>query len=131
MAHGESRGPQWRAVPLGRADSRTTGRQDSGTLGDFSETNWNDRSVVEIAAEKKADGWFLHAITGEQWLLKLKFRMAKATFNREELISKLAMKPLNELHELPVYGTDRRVKVKTAAWSLAGSRNARAFVGRN
>ncbi len=82
-------------------------------LGDFSETNWNDRSVVEIAAQKKADGWFLHAITGEQWLLKLKFRMAKATFNREELISKLAMKPLNELHELPVYGTDRRVKVKT------------------
>ena len=23
------------------------------------------------------------------------------------------MKPLNEMHELPVYGTDRRVKVKT------------------
>jgi len=82
-------------------------------IGEFSETNWNDRSVVEIAAQKKADGWFLHAITGEQWLLKLKFRMAKATFNREELISKLAMKPLNELHELPVYGTDRRVKVRT------------------
>jgi excinuclease ABC subunit A len=55
----------------------------------------------------------LHAITGEQWLLKLKFRMAKATFNREELISKLGMKPLNELHELPVYGTDQRVKIRT------------------
>jgi excinuclease ABC subunit A len=82
-------------------------------LGDFSETNWNDRGVVEIAAKKKADGWFLHAITGEQWLLKLKFRMAKATFNRERLITNLAMKPLNEMHELPVYGTDRRVKVKT------------------
>jgi excinuclease ABC subunit A len=82
-------------------------------LGQFSETNWNDRSVVEIAAQKKADGWFLHAITGEQWLLKLKFRMAKATFNREELISKLGMKPLNELHELPVYGTDQRVKIRT------------------
>ena len=82
-------------------------------LGDFSDTNWNDRSVVEIAAAKKADGWFLHAITGEQWLLKLKFRMAKATFNRDQLIAKLAMKPLNELEELPVYGTDRRVKVKT------------------
>ena len=82
-------------------------------LGEFSPTNWNDRSVVEIAAEKKADGWFMHALTGEQWLLKLKFRMAKATFNREQLISNLAMKPLNEIDELPVYGTDRRVKVKT------------------
>jgi excinuclease ABC subunit A len=82
-------------------------------LGEFSETDWNDRSVVKIDAKKKADGWFMHAITGEQWLLKFKFRMAKATFNREELISKLAMKPLNEMHELPVYGTDRRVKVKT------------------
>jgi excinuclease ABC subunit A len=82
-------------------------------LRQFSPTNWNDRSVVEIAAEKKTDGWFMHALTGEQWILKLKFRMAKATFNREQLISKLAMKPLNELHELPVYGTDRRVKVRT------------------
>jgi excinuclease ABC subunit A len=82
-------------------------------LGDFSPTNWNDRSVVEIAAQKKADGWFLHAITGEQWLLKLKFRTAKATFNREQLISHLGMKPLNEMHDLPVYGTDSRVKVRT------------------
>ena len=82
-------------------------------LGQFSPPNWNDRSVVEIAAEKKADGWFLHAITGEQWILKLKFRVAKSTFGRESLIAKLGMKPLNEMHELPVYGTDRRVKVKT------------------
>jgi excinuclease ABC subunit A len=82
-------------------------------LGDFSSTNWNDRGVVEIAAKKRTDGWFLHAITGEQWLLKLKFRMAKATFNRERLITNLGMKPLNDVHELPVYGTDRRVKVKT------------------
>ncbi len=82
-------------------------------LGQFSPTNWNDRSVVEIAAEKKTDGWFMHALTGEQWIMKLKFRMAKATFNREQLINRLGMKPLNEMHELPVYGTDRRVKVRT------------------
>ena len=68
---------------------------------------------MEIAAEKKTDGWFLHAITGEQWILKLKFRVAKSTFDRESLIAKLGMKPLNEMHELPVYGTDARVKVKT------------------
>ncbi len=82
-------------------------------LGDFSPTNWDDRSVVEISANKKTDGWFLHAITGEQWLLKLKFRTAKGTFNRDTLIERLAMTPLNEMHDLPVYGTDRRVKVKS------------------
>jgi excinuclease ABC subunit A len=82
-------------------------------LDEFSPTNWNDRSVVEICAQRKADGWFLHAITGEQWLLKLKFRVAKSTFGRERLINNLGMKPLNEMEELPVYGTDKRVKVKT------------------
>jgi excinuclease ABC subunit A len=78
----------------------------------FSETNWNDRSVVEISAAKKADGWFFHAITGEQWLLKLKFRCAKATFKREDLVGRLKLKPLNEMHHLPVYGNEPRVKCK-------------------
>ncbi len=82
-------------------------------LGQFGPTNWNDRSVVEIAAKKKTDGWFMHALTGEQWIVKLKFRMAKATFNREQLIDRLGMKALNDMHNLPVYGTDRRVKVRT------------------
>ena len=36
----------------------------------FSETDWNSRSVVEIRAAKKSDGWFFHAITGEEWLLE-------------------------------------------------------------
>ena len=47
-------------------------------------TNWNDRTWSKSAAAKKADGWFLHAITGEEWLLKLKFRVAKATFQRDD-----------------------------------------------
>ena len=100
-------------------------------LGQFSPPNWNDRSVVEIAAEKKADGWFLHAITGEQWILKLKFRVAKSTFGRESLIAKLGMKPLNEMHELPVYGTDRPSQSENAAWPVAGNRIAGAFARGN
>ena len=52
-------------------------------LGTFSPTDWNSRSVVEIAAEKKSIGWFFHAITGEAWLLKMKFRVAKNTFQRQ------------------------------------------------
>ena len=41
-------------------------------LGEFSETDWKNRSIVEIAASKKSDGWFFHAITAETWLLKMK-----------------------------------------------------------
>jgi excinuclease ABC subunit A len=80
--------------------------------GKFAETNWNARTIVEICAESKTDGWFFHAITGEEWLLKLKFRVAKNTFKRETLISQLALKPLDELPDLPVYGHEPRVKCK-------------------
>jgi len=81
-------------------------------LGEFSDTDWNSRSVVEIAAQKKADGWFLHAITGETWLLKLKFRVARNAFRREELIDRLNLKTLNQMSELPVYGNEPRVRCK-------------------
>jgi excinuclease ABC subunit A len=82
------------------------------SIGEFSETNWKSRTIVEIAAAKKADGWFFHAITGEAWLLKLKFRTAKSTFSREKLVADLALRPLNDMDDLPVYGTGPRVKCK-------------------
>jgi excinuclease ABC subunit A len=82
-------------------------------LGDFSETNWNDRSVVEICGEKKSVGWFFHAITGEAWLIKMKFRVYRGTFQREELQSRIELKTLNQMDELPIYGNEPRVKVKS------------------
>jgi excinuclease ABC subunit A len=82
-------------------------------LGEFAETNWNDRSVVEITAEKKSDGWFFHAITGEAWLLKMKFRVYRGTFQRNDLLSRIELKPLNEMPDLPIYGNEPRVKVKS------------------
>jgi excinuclease ABC subunit A len=82
-------------------------------LGDFSETDWSERSVVEICAARKSDGWFFHAITGETWLLKLKFRVYRGTFKRDELQQRIQLKTLNELAELPIYGNEPRVKVKT------------------
>ncbi len=81
-------------------------------LGSFSDTAWNTRSVVEISAKKKSDGWFMHAITGESYILKLKFRVAKQTFKREEIVARLKLTPLNQLPDLPVYGNDPRVKCK-------------------
>ena len=81
-------------------------------LGEFRATNWNSRTVVEITAPKKSDGWFFHAITGEPWLLKLKFRTAKKTFQREELVADLGLVPLNDLHEVEAYGNGPRIKCK-------------------
>jgi len=81
-------------------------------LGPFSDTDWNSRSIVEIAAKKKTDGWFLHAITGETWLLKLKFRVARNAFQRDELIERLNLKTLNQMEHLPVYGNEPRVRCK-------------------
>ncbi|MEO1495980.1 MAG: excinuclease ABC subunit UvrA [Planctomycetota bacterium] len=81
-------------------------------LGDFAPTNWNHRSVVEITGHKKADGWLFHALTGEKWLAKLKFRTAKRTFNRDELAVALDLKPLNDLDDVEAYGAGPRVKCK-------------------
>ncbi len=79
----------------------------------FAETDWNNKTIVEIRSEKKSLGWFLHAITGEEWLLKLKFRTAKNTFSRDLLSRKLALKTLNEMDEIPLYGTQPRVKLES------------------
>ena len=84
-------------------------------LGEFAETNWNNRSIVEITGERKSDGWFLHAITGEAWLLKLKFRVYRGTFKRDELETRIQLKTLNEMDNLPIYGNEPRVKVRSSA----------------
>jgi excinuclease ABC subunit A len=81
--------------------------------GGFSPTNWNTRTIVETCGPKKSDGWFFHAITGEQWLLKLKFRTAKKTFQRDELVVALGLKPLNDIPEIEAYGHGPRVKCKS------------------
>jgi excinuclease ABC subunit A len=81
-------------------------------LAELSETDWNSRGVVEIAGLKKSAGWFFHAITGENWLLKMKFRVLRSTFKREDLQDKLGLRPLNQMDELPVYGNEPRVKCK-------------------
>jgi len=81
-------------------------------VGEFAPVNWGARTIVEITGPIKSDGWFLHAVTGEEWLLTLKFRVAKKTFSRDKLIERLALVPLNDLPDLPVYGNDPRVQCK-------------------
>ncbi len=84
-------------------------------VGEFAETNWNHRSVVEITGETKSDGWFFHALTGDKWLVTLKFRTAKRTFDRDQLLSDLALPPLNDMEDIEAYGRGPRVKCKNLA----------------
>ncbi len=79
--------------------------------GTFGATNWNHRTQVEIAAAVKSKGWFLHASTGEEWLLWLSFRFSRNTFKPEELQRRLGIRPLDETPELETYGAYERVRV--------------------
>jgi excinuclease ABC subunit A len=78
----------------------------------FSPVNWNDRSVVELTGEGSAATWFLHALTGDEWLLTLKMRVTRNTFDADKLAGDLALKSLDDLDELAVYGRGDRVRVK-------------------
>ncbi|MFM7117454.1 MAG: excinuclease ABC subunit UvrA [Planctomycetota bacterium] len=83
----------------------------------FAPTNWNSRSVVEVTGNKASLGWFLHALTGERWLLKLKFRVRRGTFKQAELQERIKLKTPNEMEELPIYGNQSRVRLSSqAAW---------------
>ena len=68
--------------------------------------------LFRSAAPRKSDGWFLHALTGEEWLLRLKFRPARGAFKRELLDRQLRLAPLDQLKDVPLYGSEPRVKVK-------------------
>jgi excinuclease ABC subunit A len=80
-------------------------------LGEFGETNWKHRSVVEIAAANRSQGWFLHAMTGQEWLARLVFRVSKNAFKGADLVRRLGIRPLNDTPGLEVYGSDERVWV--------------------
>jgi excinuclease ABC subunit A len=69
--------------------------------------------VVEVPAPTRSQGWFLHAMTGQEWLLRLVFRVGKNTFKEAELVRQLGIRPLNETPELglQVYGSNERVRV--------------------
>ena len=80
--------------------------------GEFSATNWNERSIVEVAAKTRSIGSFLHAYTGDEWLLMLKFRVPKRTFAQETLIKELNLKDVNDMDEIPVYNRQPRVRIR-------------------
>jgi len=80
-------------------------------VGGFTPTNWNNRASVEITAPG-ASTWFMHALTGGEWLLELYFRVPPKTFDWIELDERLGLKTLDERDDLPTYGDWSRVDVR-------------------
>ena len=78
----------------------------------FPETNWKQPTIVEIAGADKSPGWFLHAHTSMEWLIRLVFRVGRNAFKSEPLERQLAIPTLNDTPGLEVYGNEPRVKVK-------------------
>lgn len=81
----------------------------------FAPVNWGDRSVVEVAGKAKSGGWFLHANTGDEWMLSLKFRVGKKAFDEQVLADDLGLPDVNDLDEIPVYNRQPRVRIRPAA----------------
>ena len=82
---------------------------------DFAPPNWGERSTVEVTGKVKASGWFLHAYTGDEWMLSLKFRVGKNAFDEQMLSHELGLKDVNDLDEIPVYNRQPRVRIRPAA----------------
>jgi excinuclease ABC subunit A len=97
---------KWDGAALGWVVERI---RESGAFG---EPNWNHRSIVEIPLAKKADGWFLHAMTGHEAYFKLVFRLPGRPFKDEQLAAKLALRPLSDTPGLEGFSRDAdRVEV--------------------
>jgi len=79
--------------------------------GNFAPTNWSERSLVEITGPVKSQGWFLHAHTGQEWLLRLVFRVGRNAFKESALVESLGIKSLNDSSflGLPIYSPEPRV----------------------
>ena len=75
--------------------------------------DWGARTFVEVVAKENRDTWFLRATTTDEWLLELRFRTQKRSFNRDLLTRKLALRTLNDMEEIPLFGTQPRVRVET------------------
>jgi excinuclease ABC subunit A len=81
-------------------------------LGNFQDTNWESRSVVEITGPVKSHGWFFHALTGDSWLLKMRFRVQRGKYTKDDLIDRFQLKTLNQVDEIPRYSNESRVKLR-------------------
>jgi len=77
----------------------------------FGEIVWNSNSMIEVPAQKKSRGWFLHAFTVEENWLKLKFRIPRSGYTKQGLLETFQLPPLSSLPDLNLVNRDARVSV--------------------
>ena len=89
-------------------------------LGAFADTDWSQRTIVEIAAPTKTQGWFLHAMTGHEWLVSLVFRVRKNAFKKADLDRRLGLPSVQDTPgiEMDLFGDRERIRVanRAGAW---------------
>jgi excinuclease ABC subunit A len=100
---------RWSGAMLGQIIDRLERTEE------FAPTNWAERSTVEVNGKVKSGGWFLHAYTGDEWLLSLKFRVRRKTFDEATLSRELGLKDVNDMDDIPVYNRQPRVRIRPAA----------------
>ena len=84
------------------------------SYGGFAPIAWEHGSIVEVTGPIKSRGWFLHAITAETWLLKLKFRVPRRSFIKSQLMAVVQLPTLNQMENLEVHSNQPRVKARAA-----------------
>ncbi len=92
-------------------DALTSVVEQIEALGEWGETNWTHRTIVEIAPPIKSRGWFLHAMTGHEAYLKLCLRARRNTFKTADLAATLKFRPLSDYPGHEGYSRDHRVEV--------------------
>lgn len=75
-------------------------------LGDFGPTNWNHRTIVELPAVVKSQGWFLHAMTGQRSFVRLVFRVSRNAFKLADLLRRLGLPTIAQTPGVETMGGD-------------------------
>jgi excinuclease ABC subunit A len=97
---GAGKPPKWEGAILPWLES------EIHKLGTFGPTNWNHRTIIEIPSAVKSQGWFLHAMTGQQWFLRLVFRVARNGFKLADLNCRLGLPTIAETAGVETSGGD-------------------------
>ena len=99
-----------------RWDGRILERVVDGAvaLGRFAPPDWSQRALVKLFGAGREAPVFLTAMTGHEWVLTLKFRVARNTFQQATLAGKLKLRPFHE-SATPVLSDAARLVVSAVA----------------
>jgi excinuclease ABC subunit A len=83
---------------------------DVQRLGDFSPTDWSQRSLVKISGSQRDAPVFFTAMTGHEWVLSLRFSVPKNTFKKDALEAQLKLSPFH-MSPTPVLSDSARISI--------------------